>query len=101
MAQRQPCATSASREGWEKQNVPMSAFDKLLSNSLDGPVALVRSLFCGPERVKGDANLIFGSACSWPDEGVRAQIALDVGGDDLAGDAIAQDKPLVHSRHGE
>ena len=40
------------------------------------------------------------SAWSWPDEGVRAQIPLNVGGYDLSGDAITGHKPLVCPRHG-
>lgn len=57
---------------------------------------------CAAGRVKGAAYTEVAGACAWPDEGVRTEITLDVGGNDLAGDAFARHKPLVHPhRHGE
>lgn len=40
-------------------------------------------------------------AGAWPDEGIGAQIALDVGRDDFTGDALTGHEPLVTPRHGE
>jgi hypothetical protein len=39
------------------------------------------------------------SACTGPDKRVWAQVALDIGSDDLAGNAFAGHEPLIHSRH--
>lgn len=44
---------------------------------------------------EGLSNLMFAGAEARLHEGIGSQIALDVGGDDLAGDAIAEHKPLV------
>lgn len=48
------------------------------------------------------ANLILAGAWTGPDEGVRAEVALDISSDDFASDAFTRDEPLVHARrHGE
>jgi len=44
--------------------------------------------------------LVLSGACAGPDEGIWAQVALDVGGDDFSRDAIAWHKPLICARHG-
>lgn len=49
-------------------------------------------------KVRG-AHLVLAGAVSGPDEGVRAQVALDVGGDDLSGDAVTRHEPLICPRH--
>ncbi|CAI6341112.1 unnamed protein product [Periconia digitata] len=50
----------------------------------------------GRERA---ADLVIASASAGPDESVWSQIALNVGSDDLASDALAGDEPLVRPRH--
>jgi hypothetical protein len=44
--------------------------------------------------------LVLAGAYTGPDEGVRAKVALDVGGDDFSGDVLAEHKPLICARHG-
>lgn len=55
--------------------------------------------------VRGDPvarlALVFAGSCAGPDERIGAEVALDVGGDDLSRDAIAKHKPLIRSRHGD
>jgi len=46
------------------------------------------------------ADLVLASARAWPDQGIRAQVALDVGGNDFSRNAIAGHKPLICTRHG-
>lgn len=58
-------------------------------------------MVCAHSTEEGTANLEVAGACAWPDEGIGAQIALDVGGDDFASDAFAGHEPLVTPRHGE
>lgn len=50
---------------------------------------------------RGEPNLVFAGSCAGPDERIGAEVALDVGGDDLSRDAIAKHKPLIRSRHGD
>jgi hypothetical protein len=45
------------------------------------------------------ADLVLSGAYARPHERVWAQIALDVGSDDLSSDAIALHKPLICARH--
>ena len=49
----------------------------------------------------GEPNLVFAGSCARPDKRIRAEVALDVGRDDLSRDAIAENKPLIRSRHGD
>lgn len=64
-------------------------------------LSVMRTREGGGVRREG-AHLIFASACAGPDEGVRAEVTLDIGGDDFASDAFTGDEPLVHARrHGE
>lgn len=45
--------------------------------------------------------LVLAGAYARPDERIWAQVALDVGRNDFSRDAIACDKPLICTRHGE
>lgn len=54
---------------------------------------------CGLEWQSG-SDLVLSGAYAGPDERIGAEIALDVGRDDFACDAIARDEPLVCARHG-
>jgi hypothetical protein len=47
------------------------------------------------------ADLVLSSACARSHKRIRAQIALDVGGDDFSSDAITRHEPLVCARHGK
>ena len=49
----------------------------------------------------GEPNLVFAGSCARPDKRIGAEVALDVGRDDLSCDAIAKNKPLIRSRHGD
>lgn len=50
-------------------------------------------------RMKGASDLVLSGAWAGPHERIRAQVALDVSGDDFSGDAFTGHKPLVCSRH--
>ena len=60
---------------------------------------LVRRVLYGGSTAEGVANLEIAGAGAWPDEGIGAQIALDVGRDDLSRDLFAGNKPLICPRH--
>jgi hypothetical protein len=51
--------------------------------------------------VKGEADLVLSGAWAGSHKGIRAQVTLDVGGDDFSGDAITLNEPLVCPRHDE
>ena len=51
--------------------------------------------------MKGEADLVLSGAWAGSHKGIRAQVTLDVGGDDFSGDAITLNEPLVCPRHGE
>jgi hypothetical protein len=55
-------------------------------------------MHCGVEERLAD--LVLAGAYTGPDEGIRAKVALDVGGDDFSGDVLAEHKPLICARHG-
>ena len=74
----------------------------LLSNNLVGPVMVLEDEVrprAGGRGCGESAHLMLASASAGPDECVWAKIALDVGSDDLAGDALAGHEPLIRSRH--
>jgi hypothetical protein len=52
-------------------------------------------------RIKGEADLELSGAWAGSHKGIRAQVTLDVGGDDFSGDILTLNEPLVCSRHGE
>jgi hypothetical protein len=71
-----------------------------LSSSLAGParrLAICACIVLWGERL---SDLVLAGAYTGPDEGIRAKVALDVGGDDLSGDVLAEHKPLICARHG-
>jgi hypothetical protein len=71
-----------------------------LSSSLAGPVrwlAFAHALCRGKKRL---TDLVFAGAYAGSDEGIRAEVALDVGGDDFSCDVLAEHKPLICARHG-
>ena len=71
-----------------------------LSSSLAGPTRRLAVCACTVAREKRLADLVFARAYAGPDEGIGAEIALDVSGDDFSCDVLAEDKPLVCARHG-
>jgi len=77
-----------------RRNIPLSASDMPLSDNPDDPAC---SLDVCSALAEGEAvaNLEIAGAMAGTHEGIGPQIALDVGGDDLAGDAIAEYEPLV------
>lgn len=72
----------------------------LLSSSHLGPVFPV-SVLQDQKEVRGSPDLELSSAYARPDERIWAQIALDVGRNDLSGDAVSRHKPLICPRHGD
>jgi hypothetical protein len=49
----------------------------------------------------GEPDLMLSISFSRSDEGIGAQVALDIGGDDLSRDAFSGHKPLVLAGHCE